>query len=247
MRPPAGPILSLVFPFYDNCRMLETIQYPIFRAYSAAVKTQIEILIVDDGSPAPAVDVPRPPDLPALRIYRVLEDRPWHQHGARNLGAKEAIGAWLFLCDMDHVIHGEDLELLIKILRERFDAIYTFRRLDAPDLRPKLNRHGMPHPHPNIFAIRRDRFWKIGGYDEDLTGYGTDRAFHRRLERGAPAIQLEDVAIVRYSRDLVPDASTRTLPRKEGRPPKQHKAILAEKAAAGLGPTTLAFPWTRVW
>ena len=76
--------LSLVMPFYLNSMML-SLQYAEMTRWSDKAKAQIEVVIVDDGSPEPAVDVERPDGLPALRIYRVLEDKPWWQHGCRNI------------------------------------------------------------------------------------------------------------------------------------------------------------------
>ena len=103
-------------------------------------------------------------------------------------------------------------------------------------------------PHPNSFVVTRDLYWQIGGYDEDYCGlYGTDRLFRERAfsigHRGHLSIPL-----VRYWRDLVPDASTRTLPRKEGRDPGAKARVLAEKAARGDAERVrvLDFPWERV-
>jgi glycosyltransferase involved in cell wall biosynthesis len=244
---PIGPLLSFVLPYYGNPGMLRE-QFRVWASYPARQKAQIEIVLVDDGSPEPedAARVARPMNLPFLRIYRVLEDRPWHQHAARNLGAREAIGPWLFLTDMDHVLPPASLAALLA--RLNYDVVYTFPRLDAPDLTPKL-KDGLPHPHPNTFALTKRRYWEVGGYDEDCVGYGTDGFFRERLLRDRPAVHAYDVPIIRYAREVIPDASTRTLPRKEGRDPEQrarNRALLAQKAHDGRGPTVLNFPWERV-
>lgn len=74
--------LTMIYPYYDNPRMLG-LQYGTWREYPEDLKQDLEIILVDDGSPeSPAIDVPRPDGLPKLRIYRVLVDIPWHQHGA---------------------------------------------------------------------------------------------------------------------------------------------------------------------
>jgi hypothetical protein len=105
--------LSIVMPYYMNPGMLAH-QYETWAAYPADLKERVDIVIVDDGSPvSPAADVPRPEGLPPLGIFRVLEDRPWHQHGARNLGAFVAKGPWLLLTDMDHVLPAESLARLL--------------------------------------------------------------------------------------------------------------------------------------
>jgi hypothetical protein len=244
------PVLSIVVPYYRNPTML-TEQYRIWSGYPPDLRQQIEVLIVDDGSPEPerAIKVEAPPSalMPYTRIYEVLEDRPWHQHGARNLGAKEANGGWLFLTDMDHAISGASLRELLQ--RCNIEVVYTFARINASDGQPKLTPNGESHPHPNIYAMPKALFWQAGGYDEDCTGYGTDSFFRRRLEHYTPFVHLRHVPIVRYGRDVIPDASTTTLPRKEGRPvghKRELRNMIAAKTARGEKPKTLDFPWRRV-
>ncbi len=242
-------MLSLVMPFYLNPGQL-ALQYREWLRWSAKAKAQIEIVIVDDGSPEPAVDVPRPEGLPALRIFRMLEDRPWWQHGARNVGAHEAQAPWLLLTDMDHVLTASAADALLKRL-PRLDAetAYFLHRIEATTLEPTIGRDGQPKPHPNSFVMTRELFWRAGGYDEDFCGiYGTDGLWKARLFTVADRGFLKKVPLVRYWRDIVPDASTTTLPRKEGRKPGAREAVMAKKAAEGRTGqvVTLSAPWERV-
>lgn len=244
-----NPVLSIVLPYYQNPGMLAR-HLEEWATYPADLRAQVEVLIVDDGSPqACAVDVPLPvaAALPTLRLYRVLEDIPWHQHGARNLGAHEAAGAWLYLGDIDHVLTAETAAAMVRLCN--YEAIYTFGRVDAPHGTP-TTKNGAAHAHSNTYLMPRKSFWTIGGYDEDLTGYGTDSFFRARLkDANVPVVHREDIRIVRFSRELIPDASTTSLPRKEGRPEghrKQKAAIVAQKAAEGRKPTVLNFGWERI-
>jgi hypothetical protein len=196
------------------------------------------------------MDVPRPDGLPPLRIYRVLEDRPWHQHGARNLAAREANGSWLFLTDMDHVLPAESLAVLLERVARVNDGVFLFHRLDAPDLTPKM-KNGVPHPHTNTFAVRKAHFWALGGYDEDLQGYATDGYFLRRLKAHGTTL-LMDAPIVRYSREVIPDASMRApdgvdpyVFRRQAKRTVDNDRVIAEKLAAGLPPTVMNFPWEQ--
>src|SRR3546814_18142353 len=88
-------ILSLIFPYYRNPGQL-ALQYAEMTRWSEKAKAQIEIVIVDDGSPEPAVAVERPDGLPALLLFRVLEARPWFLIGARHLAVHGARGNWLY-------------------------------------------------------------------------------------------------------------------------------------------------------
>lgn len=241
------PALSLVYPFYLNSGMLAE-QYRVWsEEWPDELLSLVEIIIVDDGSPAAAAAalVPEPVGMRSvLQHYRVLEDIPWHQHACRNLGAHVARADWLFLSDIDHVLPASSLEQIIPRLNH--DVVYTFARLDAPDLRPKL-KDGRPHPHPNTFLLTKRRYWQVGGYDEDCTGYGTDGFFRARLFADRPPVHLFDAPIIRYPRDVIPDASTTTLSREHGRTSKADlRAMVDQKAHRGERPTVLAFQWERV-
>jgi hypothetical protein len=240
------PDLTLVVPFYRNPSML-TLQFANWRGWSEKRKRRLRIILVDDGSPEPAADVPRPDGLPELEIYRVTEDRPWHQHGARNLGAHVAPEGWLLLTDMDHVLTDEAARALFKrIDRGELNKgrAYMLARIEADTGEPTIHPvSGAPKPHPNSFVMTRAKYWEVGGYDEDLCGhYGTDAAFRTRLG----PLKTLPVPLTRYWRDIVPDASTVGLPRKEGREPGAIRKIIAAKAQRGEGPKVLDFPWERV-
>lgn len=241
--------LTLIMPYYMNPEML-ALHYRTWVEWNERERSQIEIVIVDDGSPQPAADVPRPDGLPKLSIYRVLEDRPWHQHAARNLGAHVAEGPWLLLTDMDHVLTREAASALIKRLpRLDPETAYFLNRLESTTLKPTLGKNKERKPHPNSFVMTKDLYWMVGGYDEDYCGiYGTDGLFKTRLFRRAKQGFLKHVPLIRYWRDVMADASTTTLERKEGRQPGDKAAAAARKAARGRSGqiTTLDFPWERV-
>lgn len=247
------PALTLCLPFYRNPGMLAE-QYRIWAAYPEAAKAQLEVVLVDDGSPEPAFDVPRPAGLPALRIYRVGVDIPWHQHGARNLAAKEAAAPWLLCTDMDHILPGYTLEAILPLV-QLADArsVYTFHRVDAPALTPTTNERGQAKPHVNSFLITKAHYWSIGGYDEDCVGYGTDSHFRTRLKAQSRMKHLNDLHLVRVPREVVPDASGSApgmdpkVFRNQGRRTAETQRRLAMKRAKGItAPTVLAFPWERV-
>jgi hypothetical protein len=221
-------------------------QYEQWAAYPEDLKEQIEIVLVDDGSPEPAVDVPRPEGLPQLRLYRVLVDKPWNQNGCTNLGAFVASGKWLLITDMDHVV---SRQLLTYCLRENHvGKVYMFDRIDACDMQPMLDRRGKPKPHPNSYLITKKFYWEVGGHDEWFTGhYGTDRLLRNRIRQMSP-IRMIPVPIIHYGRDIIPDASTTTLPRKENRNPKWlEKALANKRRVMDVDKIlTLQFPWELV-
>jgi hypothetical protein len=241
-------MLTLVMPYYDNGKML-ALQYHLWTRWPGKHRNRLRVIIVDDGSPnAPAANVPRPHGLSQLEIYRVAEDIPWHQHGARNLGAHVAPEGWMLLTDMDHVLSAESAAALFKAIdRGGLDegTVYMLDRVEADTGKPTLGRDGKPKPHPNSFVMTRATYWRIGGYDERATIYGTDKLFRERAFAMAQRGHL-DIPLTRYWRDLVPDASTTTLPRKEGRDAAAKRRIMAEITAAPEDRKVLAFEWKRV-
>jgi len=207
--------LSICMAYYRNAGMLAH-QMAVWAGYPDDLKAQIEVLVVDDSSPEPAVDVPRPAGLPALRIGRLSDVKdpttpPWRQDAARNRAAHDAVGEWLFLTDMDHVLPAESLRALLALINSGTDAVYTFSRLDAPDLTPKRDARGNLHPHPNTYAMPKARYWSIGGYDEEYCGiYGTDGYWRKNLLSQTDITHLPNVPIIRFPREVIADASTRT-------------------------------------
>jgi hypothetical protein len=240
-------MLTLCLPYYINPGQL-ALQFRTWKAWPAKVRNAFRIVIVDDGSPeGPAAHVPRPYGLPELSILRALEDRPWHQHACRNIAAHEAPDGWLLLTDMDHVLTAENAAALMKRLPKLDpDSVYMLDRIEADTGLPTLGKDGQPKPHPNSFVMTREMYWRIGGYDERACGfYGSDRFFRERAFATAVRGQL-NIPLVRYWRDLVPDASTTTLPRKEGRDPAVKAAAAALIASDPGGIATLGLPYERV-
>lgn len=263
--------LSLVFPYYRNPLMLQR-HIEIFRQeWCADLRGRVEVIVVDDGSPVERADavlrcmwrrngLTYATAQPRISVYRVLEDRAWHQHGARNLGAHVAATRWLLMTDIDHVVPPATLDEVLRRLPLGRREVLTFGRVDAPadrawragdwrGMAPTLNDAGELKPHVNSFAIERDHYWKLGGYDERYCGiYGTDAEFRRRLFGPRTTVtHLADAPLIRVGRDVVADASTRDVVRKAPGRNDQKRAVLAQKLLEGsLEPLALNFPWERV-
>jgi GT2 family glycosyltransferase len=243
----AKPDLALVMPYYMNPTML-SIHYQMLKDLPDDVKSRLEVIIIDDGSPEEkAEDVFVPADLPRLRIFYVEEDKPWHQHAARNIGAHEAKAPMLLLTDMDHLCTPELLAFLLAIQPTSRTA-WFLPRVEYDTGAVTLDRLGKPKSHPNTFFISRKLFWKVGGYDEDYCGvYGTDGLFRHRLISVAAFKRLESPPIRRLHRGLVADASTRDVQRKEGRPPGFREKIAAwKKENQRPAIVTLSMPYRKV-
>lgn len=260
-----GVNLSIIYQTYRNSRMLRRQLLVWKHEWPPSVKGDVELVLVDDCSPEPAIDVLNEmwggsrDGLPALSLYRILVDKPWNQAGARNLGCHVARGRWLFCSDIDHVIPASTLAEVLRLLPTlgRNDVL-TFGRRDAPQTLTWKAEHwpefaltkrpdGSLKAHPNSYVVRRKRYWELGGGDEEFEGYGTDAQMRRKLHGpGSVSHHLDHAPLIRVGRDVIPDASTTTYSRETQR--CNVKAVLARKRREGrAGKTTvLNFPWQQV-
>lgn len=225
----AKPV-TLIVPFYMNTEFLWT-QVDGWRRYDDDLRRHLSIIVVDDGSPVPAL---KPYLMPNFRLFRIEVDKRWNWLAARNIGAHHAADGWLLLTDMDHVVPADTLRAIVYGLHDP-KVIYAFSR--------KEHTGASIQPHSASFLMTRDLFWKIGGYDETLSGhYGTDGEYRRRAAMVAPFQVLADV-LVRHER--VGDSSTTTYERKL---PVDAAAVKRLVAARGVGwqPKTLSFPYKEV-
>jgi hypothetical protein len=90
--------------------------------------------------------------------------------------------------------------------------------------------------------MTRAMFWRVGGYDEALSGhYGTDGDWRRRCAATAP-IRLLPLALTRY--EFYEDSSTVAYARK--RPEDAGKKAIIAKRTRSWRPRVLSFPYEEV-
>lgn len=189
--------VSIVIPVLDSHEILRR-QLAYWRSLRL---TDVEIIIVDDGSSPPlwSVDVKFEEVLPNLQIIPTNDFRPWTWALARNAGAKIATGNYLWMMDLDYIITQDCVDKCVWFTGDKLRFKREFGILDengvvSQDL-DTLRKYGllesriqekglrMP-PHPNNFCIRRELYWEMGGYPEDRINrpypQGEDRWFKRQ-------------------------------------------------------------------
>ena len=203
--------LALCLPFYMNHGMLDE-QLRRLERLPETIKSELELIIVDDGSPngeAQARDIGLP-----VRVFRIDVDIRWNQDAARNIGAYEANASWLLLTDIDHLVPRRTFEWLLSNTLGR-KTVYRFQRMTLDAIEGKKDRLTEYKPHPNSWLMTREIYFKIGGYDERFAGhYGTDAEFRDRVLRCAGEPVMLDAPLYRVPRTTIADASTTTYVRK---------------------------------
>ena len=245
--------ITLVLAYYDNPQMLQ-LQYMTIARLSMHVREALDVIIVDDCSPRWHAYHPRDFDVPPVSLFRMRVDVRWNQDACRNIGVHESRTPWVLLTDMDHIVPAETWELLLQALADdvlNLSTAYTFRRMSAgcvADHDQLTARSRTPYkPHPNSWLMSRYLYDHVGGYDERLAGiYGTDGDFRGRLSIVAPIVELP-AYLIRFGREVVPDASTTSYERKS---PEDviRKAEVKEQRAADPDkrPRRLTFAYDRM-
>lgn len=232
--------LTLVMAYYENGGMLDR-HFAEWAKYSEKVKQKLKIIIVDDGSPNdPALSHIKDVGI-SVSLFRIKQDIPWNQNGARNLAMTHVDKGWCFLTDMDHLLPKDQVPL---VLRANWDINFAYRPL-------RIKPDGSLYKrHPNTYLLTKKAYWKVGGYDEAYAGYyGTDSTFRRRLKRKYKLIDTDLFHVVLYGREDITDASTQ--PERYGRKGStfhvsHNKKLRARKKVSPPPIEPLNFDWEKV-
>ena len=228
-RADAPKPVTLVLPYYENPAFLDT-QAETWRAYPVDLLRSLTAIVVDDGSPEPCVK----PSVPCVcRLFRIGVDVRWNWLAARNIGAHHAADGWLILTDMDHIVPAETLRAVMEGQHDP-RVVYVFSRRE--------HTGETVGPHSASFLLTREMFWRIGGYDETLSGhYGTDGDWRKRVSQVTRMQRLTD-ELVRH--EYQGDSSTRRYLRKQ--PQDANVSRLIRLRRPSWRPKVLSFPYAEV-
>jgi glycosyltransferase involved in cell wall biosynthesis len=228
--------VTLVYPYYESPQFLQQQQQHWLLLREELNGPGFDVIVVDDGSP-------HEPAIPAIasglhafpyRLFRIGVDVPWNWLAARNIGAHHATTDWLVLTDMDHLVPFATMRAIL-YGQHHPKVVYAFARREHTGVDIE--------PHSASFLMTRTLFWRIGGYDERLSGhYGTDGEFRRRLMKVAPIHVLPE-RLIRY--EYVADASTQRYTRKLPADAVAVKQLVNARGKAWR-PKVLSFPYQEV-
>ena len=192
---PHYPLVSVIIAYYKQEGFIaETV-----RSVQQQTYPNIELIVVDDGSPVPAGAVL--PESPDVRILRT-ENRGCP--AARNFGFQQSSGDFLVFLDSDDRMTPGAIEAHLKAFAECPAAALSFgaqRFIDEHsqesrvphNCRPRNNYflmllEGNPIGTPGAAMMRRDAFIEAGLFDESVR-IVEDYPLYLRLAKRHPIVQ----------------------------------------------------------
>ena len=150
-----APNLTIISHFYNGHEWVDK-QIAHWMQINPQLKSLFEFVLVDDYSDA---EYALPPNDLNIRLFRVTEDIPWNQGGARNLATYHASGKVAMFIDIDQHIKVDFLErLCASVDNIQRNTIHFFK--SNPPLLNIQNGQELIH-HPNSFFVNLKDFKKL--------------------------------------------------------------------------------------
>lgn len=167
---PIFPEASIVIPAHVRDEQGMTWLFQAIQSVRhSSMANQVEIILVDDGSP-----IPIPADESVYRLVRL--DRNRGPGAARNTGIHVAKGHWIIPLDSDDLMNPLGIETLYKARCERGIIYGDLEYIDGRVGIHRLEEFGLFHlqrfsgPMPVTCIYSKPSFIEAGGYDEGLEG-----------------------------------------------------------------------------
>ena len=215
------PTFSIVVPTFRRPDALEETLGAMLRLDYPNDRCQV--IVVDDGADDETITIVE--GFRGQGLELTLEAQPQRGAArARNRGARLADGEMLLFCDDDMILEPSYLRLLVSATKRHGDAVISGAWHFSPTVMEALRRSPfgryrialergfqehtggrpldgapgcllMPLLGSGNLALRRDRFWEIGGFDEDFPVAGAEDQDFSIRARAAGALLLLDTNI----------------------------------------------------
>jgi glycosyltransferase involved in cell wall biosynthesis len=186
------PYFSIIIPSYNRDHIIErAIQGVLEQTFR-----DFEIVIVDDGSTDTTKSTIQ--ELNDSRIKYIYQNNAG-VCAARNTGAKQAEGEFLIFLDSDDTVEKSWLEDFYHLAIQNNDWLFCSMKIVKPDsseylvsaLDPYKNGKIKGNSIPGSWAIRKDIFFKVGMFDENIK-YGENIELRFRLDNENLTIGVTD-------------------------------------------------------
>jgi len=144
---------------------------------AVCLETSVEVVVLDYGSTDGLCNYvwPLTEDWGGLRYIR-HEAEYYHMAWARNLAMRAGLGRYLISTNADTLLAPSYFQVLKEVaLRTDCDVMRAGKHING------------------VLAVKRDEFWRSGGFDERFEFYGPeDKDFVARLERRGLSMEYYD-------------------------------------------------------
>lgn len=168
-----GELISVILPIYRVEKyLMQSIESLIKQSYK-----NIEIILVDDGSPDNCPDICDRYALIDSRI-KVLHKKNGGVSSARNAGLKVSSGAFIYFMDPDDLLTPQFLEYMYQtMVSEDCDMVACAFTSDEQQFQRNCSRKGLCEKT----TIGRNELLKKIAFSTDIAGYTWNKLFRRSL------------------------------------------------------------------
>jgi len=187
-----NPLISIIIPYYKGERFIaETLQSVLSQEYS-----NIEIIVVNDGSPAESLKALAPFE----KNIRIISQENKGPSEARNVGIRASQGELIGLIDADDLWPKDHLTLMIPYLTEQTPYDLVRGRVEHF----KINSDGSHEKSEPVFwemllgsgLYRRTLFDRVGFFDPSMRA-GEDIDWNLRVrESGSQEKRIPEVVLL---------------------------------------------------